>query len=273
MKKIFVTICAVGFLLTGCGNEPAPSAEQKPAQVDTTPTPKPKVDMPLTLPPPTVAEKPSVEQKPSAEQKPSNKFEFRAEDLVIPETTILPPIPYNIPQPSPTEIPAPQNYTPHSPAPPPMAKRDSNISLDDFRQKFPPAAVDFGAPEIKIDNFAADYHEGENVFHGALSANVNMEIAFNKETNMVRSVWFSGNLTDKNDEELATIAFIKTVKTFKPETTETQAQELLKNLSNTMKPYEVNSTKILRSDINRDGMHYMVSISANGNFLWAVGLQ
>lgn len=276
MRKIFATICATCLLLTGCTNPltsskvDAPVVEEKPAQVDT--KPKPKSDLPITIPPPAV--KPSVEQKPSADQKPSeekpsNKFEFRAEDLVIPETTILPPIPYTVPPPSSTEIPAPQSYPSQNPAP--KLNHDSNLSLDEFKQKFATAAADFDMPEINIDNFALDYHEGENVLHGNLSANVAMEIVFNKDTNKVKSVWFSGNVSDENDEKLATFAFVKTMKTFKPETSEMQAQSLIKTLNETLQPYETDSVNILRSEISRNGMHYIVSFTPNKDFLWAIG--
>ena len=271
MRKIFATICATCLLLTGCSNPltsskvDTPAVEEKPAQVDT--KPKPKSDLPITIPPPAVSEKPSVEQKPSAEEKPSNKFEFRAEDLVIPETTILPPIPYTVP-PSSTEIPAPVQQNPT-----PKLNRDSNISLDEFKQKFVTAAADFNAPEINIDNFAVDYHEGENVFHGSLSDNVAMEIVFNNDTKMVKSVWFSGNMSDENDEALATLAFVKTMKTFKPETPEAQAQTLLKTLNDTLRPYETDTVRILRSEVSRNGMHYIVSFKENKDFLWAIGVQ
>ena len=278
MKKFLVTVC-VTLLLTGCSNPFASPKANESAQVDT----KPTVNVPIMIPPPAATKPPqsvetkpsqSVETKPSspAEEKPSNKFEFRAEDLVIPETTILPPIPYTVPPPSSTEIPAPRNYTPQQ-NPMPRLNRDSNISLDDFRKKFQTAAADFNAPEINIDNFAVDYHEGENVFHGSLSDKVAMEIVFNKDTNMVKSVWFSGNITEKSNEELVTLAFVKTMKTFTPEMTEAQVDELLKTLSDTLQPYETNSVKILRSEADRNGIHYVISFTANGDFLWAAGAQ
>ena len=271
MKKIFAAIATV-VLLTGCGNEPAPAVEDKPAQVqstrkvDSTPSP--------TIPPVVVLEKPAVEEKPSppvTEEKPSNKFEFRAEDLVLPETTILPPIPYTSPE-SYSPPPPPTSYTPPQ-NPMPRLNRDSNLSLDDFRQKFQTAAADLGAPEINIDQFTTDYHEGENVLRGFLSEKVGMEIVFNKDTSKVKSVWFSGNLSDNNDEELLTIAFVKTIKTFKPELTEAQVDSLLKNLSSSGRPVEIDSTKVMRSELSRDGMLYIISVTESGNFLWAAGTQ